>query len=101
MYKRQLLKSSLFDLKVGENGKDLNRFAFVVSKKIDKRATTRNRIKRKFRSCIENNFENIEKGYDFLFIIRKNILEENYCESIIALLKKEKLYNENLNTKNN
>lgn len=92
----RLLKSPFFDLKIGRNGGSLSRFAFVVSKKIDKRATARNRIRRKFRSCIEENLENIGGGYDFLFILRKNILEKNFCLNLINLLKREKLYNENL-----
>lgn len=97
----KLLKSPLFDLKIGRNGKSLSRFAFVVSKKIDRRATHRNRIRRKFRSCIEDNLGNIGGGYDFLFILRKNILEKSFCLNLINLLKKENLYNEDLVNKTN
>lgn len=92
--KEKQLNSSLFDLKIAKSGRSLSRFAFVISKKIDKRATVRNRIKRKFRNCIEENLSKISKGYDFLFILKKNIEKENYCENLISLLKKENLYNE-------
>lgn len=86
------LTSEFYNLKISPNGKSLSRFGFVVSKKIDKRATQRNRIKRKFRNCIEKNLGKIIGGYDFLFILKKNIEEENYCEIITADLKKEKLF---------
>lgn len=88
----RILRSPLYILKLAKNNLPISRFGFVISKKIDKRATVRNRIKRKFRFCIEQNFKNIEKGYDFLFVFKKNILSDNYCGELIELLKKENLY---------
>lgn len=55
-----------FSVKFGKNGKSLNQFAFIVSKKVDGRATVRNELKRKVRSCIEEIFDNISLGYDFV-----------------------------------
>jgi ribonuclease P protein component len=63
--------SSDFVLKISKNQISESRFGFVVSKKIDKRATARNRIKRTFRACIEEALENIKPGLDFLFIVKK------------------------------
>ena len=63
----RIFSSPCFSLKVAANKKDLSRFAFVVSKRIDKRAVVRNSLKRKIRSCIEQIFDNIETGYDFVF----------------------------------
>lgn len=60
-----------FILKTSENDLGLSRFGFVVSKKIDKRAVTRNKAKRFFRSYIEQNLEKIKPGHDFLFILKK------------------------------
>lgn len=73
-----------FNLKIGKNNQEAKRFAFVVSKKIDKRAVFRNSLKRKFRSSIEEIFDNIENGWDFVFYpkqeavkaTREQILEE-------------------------
>ena len=65
------IKSSSFSLKVGKNTKELNRFAFVVTKRIDKRAAMRNRLKRVVRSCIEEIFDKIEKGQDFIIYPKK------------------------------
>lgn len=85
----KILSYPAFVLKIAKNGKDFSRFTFVVSKKIDKRATERNRIKRKLRRCIEDKIGEIAKGYDFLFIMKENIKEKNYCEEVLSKLKEE------------
>ena len=59
--------SPLFGLKFRKNSLGNNRFAFIISKKIDQRATTRNALRRKVRSCIEEIFESIRPGNDFVF----------------------------------
>mgnify|MGYP001268877558 CR=1 FL=1 len=78
--KKNLYNSLVFVLKFTENEKTLSRFGFVVSKKIDKRATVRNRAKRKIRVCIETNIDIIKPGYDMLFILKKQILEKTTNE---------------------
>ena len=61
-----------------------NRYGFVVKKTIDKRATVRNRIRRLFRSCIEEMIDEIVPGQDMLFFLQGKIVE----------MKREDLYNE-------
>ena len=83
----------LFTLKISNNGLLYNRYGFVVSKKIDKRATRRNRIKRILRVCIENNLGIIQPGLDMLFIVKQEIAQkkqEEICLTVLSLLKKEK-----------
>lgn len=84
----------LFLLKVSKNNLSFSRFGFVVSKKIDKRATGRNKIKRMLRSVIEKNISQIEVGNDILFIAKPGILESNFetTESFVLKLLKEKGY---------
>ena len=65
------LSTPYFNLKIQANTEGGSRFGFIVSKKIDKRATVRNRIKRVLRSCIEESLPKIKHGYDFLFILKK------------------------------
>ncbi len=60
-------KLPLFNLRIGENPLEINRFAFIISKKVDARATERNALRRKVRSCIEEIFDNIKPGNDFIF----------------------------------
>lgn len=73
-----------FFLKVGKNDLSLSRFGFVVRKSVDKRATARNKIRRVFRSCIEEMLPEIKQGYDMLFLLKGQLLE----------MKREDLYNE-------
>src|SRR5476649_2893933 len=65
--KKNIYTSPFFVLRFTKNDSSFSRFGFVVSKKIDKRATIRNRVKRQVRVCIENNLDKIKDGYDLLF----------------------------------
>lgn len=76
-----------FTLKISENNLDRKRFGFVVSKKIDKRAIGRNKIKRIYRACIEKDLKEIKPGYDFLFIIRR-MPDKEICSRIKETIKK-------------
>ena len=69
------LKTSLFAVKYAQNEMSVSRFAFVVRKSVDKRAVARNRIRRVFRSCIEQLSEQIISGYDMLFFLEKGIID--------------------------
>src|SRR3989344_8925245 len=51
-----------FILKERKNGLLLNRFGIVVSKKIDKRAVVRNKIKRTFRYALVDLNKNMTSG---------------------------------------
>jgi len=59
--------NSLFNLKIASNNAETKRFAFVISKKVDKSAVIRNSLKRKFSSCVEENFDRIKDGFDYVF----------------------------------
>lgn len=88
------LSTPFFNVKFGKNGKSLNRFAFIVSKKVDPRATERNLVKRKVRSIIEQIFDNIDSGNDFIFYIRegaKSAKREEIEKEIKNLLKEKNL----------
>lgn len=69
------INSPLFTVKYTQNNLNINRFAFVISKKIDKRATKRNFLKRKISSCIEEIFDRIVSGNDFVFYPKTSALE--------------------------
>lgn len=92
--KPSLHKSQTFRLKIYKNNLSFSRFAFVISKKIDKRATVRNRTKRLIRSCIEEVLPQIKNGYDMLFILQKNALgkkRSEFCAEIEKLFKELEL----------
>lgn len=84
----KVIRSKTFVLKTAINGESNSRFGFIVSKKIDKRAVVRNKIKRILRSCAEKNLKKIKPGFDFLLILKKN--DENLCENFEDVLEKEK-----------
>ena len=77
-----LFSAVQFIVKEKKNNLLLNRFGIVVSKKIDKRAVVRNRVKRMLRTILVNLNKNMDPGHDILFITKAPILnktkEENY-----------------------
>lgn len=58
----------------------LSRFGFVISKKIDKRAVVRNKIKRLLRQAVRENLEKIPEGFDIVFVVRPSIVGKSYEE---------------------
>jgi len=57
-----------------------SRFAFVVSKKIDKRATRRNRIKRLISEAIRQLLPETKTGTEGIFYVKKAIIDKNLEE---------------------
>jgi len=90
--KAQFFKSPLFLVRSQSNNLTTSRFGFVVSKRIDKRAVTRNRLKRMFRSSIEDMIKKIKPGYDLLFILSPTSLsstrqhQQEELEKVLATL---------------
>lgn len=81
-----------FTFKTAENGLPYSRFGFVISKKIDKRATVRNSVKRKLSASIEEIFDRIESGNDFVFFPRPslvNLKQQEVLKEINEVFKKE------------
>lgn len=63
------------------------RFGFVVSTKVSKRATQRNRIKRALSEAVRQNVTRMKSGYDVIFLPKKSI-ETMSIENIMAETKK-------------
>lgn len=87
-----VVHSPIFTLRIAKNNLAYNRYRFVVTKKIDKRAIVRNRIKRRMSSCIEQIIEKSKKGYDFLFYAKKDIItkkQEEICLTVQEIYTKE------------
>ena len=68
----QIIRSDFFTLRYQKNNLPHSRFGFVVSKKIDKRAVVRNRIKRLVRSAVEKKWTMLP-GWDMLFVMKPSI----------------------------
>lgn len=56
------------------------RFGFVISTKIDKRATVRNRIKRLLREAVRASLSKIPNGFDLVFVVRPQVVGKSYEE---------------------
>lgn len=87
----ELFKNSFFTLLVSKNRLSYSRFGFIASKKNDKRAVLRNKVKRIFARCLQN--ESIKSGYDMIFIIKKEAFsksEELIGSKIKEVLKRAK-----------
>lgn len=67
--------SSLFTVFLQKNTQGYNRYGFVVSKKVDKRAVVRNKTKRETRSFVEVLSPRLLLGNDILFVLKHAILE--------------------------
>ena len=65
-----ILKNNLKETKVG----------VVINKKVSKKAVIRNKIKRRIYNSIRNKLPEIEKGFDFLIIVRPEIKEKSFFE---------------------
>lgn len=73
-------KNNLFILRIKKNDLGLNRFGFVVSKKVSKKAVVRNKIKRILTEAVKTHIKNIKSGTDLIIIALPGIEEKNFSE---------------------
>lgn len=83
--KAHFSKTPLFSVKFVPTSLPESRFGFLVRKTVDKRAVVRNRIRRLFRSCIEELLTEIKPGYDMLFFLEKGIIDKRQQELVQEL----------------
>lgn len=81
-----------FVLKSLNNNLLYNRYRFVISKKTEKKAVLRNKIKRVFFDCVKSN-NTQTKGKDMIFIINKKAIsleKEALCKVLKETTEKVK-----------
>lgn len=86
-----------------KNLKLYNKLGVSVSKKVGN-SVIRSRCKRLVLESFRLNYDNIIKGYDFIFIVRNPMKNKNYSEvekAMKNLIKKAGLYNEESIDKSN
>ena len=71
-----LPERGIFFLKILENGLGVNRFGIVVSRKVSRKATLRNKIKRQVREALKTELPKIKKGFDVIFLASPGIEKE-------------------------
>ncbi|MBO7718291.1 ribonuclease P protein component [Candidatus Saccharibacteria bacterium] len=79
--KGKTIRSPKMSLIFAENTRGLMRVAVVVSKKVEKSAVGRNRIRRRVYEAIRLNFEQLPKKKDYIFVIfTKDVLKMKFSE---------------------
>ena len=64
-----------------ENTRGFTRFAVVVSKKVNKTAVVRNRIRRRVYEIIRQNIDDVPKKMDYIFVVfSPEVKDMNYKE---------------------
>jgi ribonuclease P protein component len=66
-----VFSNSYFVLKVKKNSQEHSRFRVIVSKKIDKRAVVRNKIRRSFYEAFRELYPQLADTYDIIAIVKK------------------------------
>lgn len=72
--------SSAFILKIKKSDEELSRFAVVVSKRIDKRAVRRNKIRRWVKSSVEELVPSIRGSWQILIIAKNNARDKDFSQ---------------------
>lgn len=62
-------------VRVLPNNLAITRAAVIISKKVDKRATVRNRCRRRLQEALRLQFPRLTPGFDILVYIRKDLRE--------------------------
>lgn len=79
--KGKTIRSSKASLTVLPNDRGFTRFAVVVSKKVNKSAVGRNRIRRRIYEAVRKNFEDIPLRKDYIItIFSKEFLDMPFSE---------------------
>lgn len=65
---------------MARNNLGLNRFGFVVSKKVSNKAVVRNKIRRRLSEIIKAEINNIKNGTDLIIIALPGIEKKEFSE---------------------
>ena len=74
------IKKDFLALKVLTNNSNTNRFLFIVSQKVSKKANQRNKIKRRLRGLIRLRKNKIKKGQDIAIIALPGLGTKSFKE---------------------
>ena len=81
-------------LKIIKNNFEISRVGFIVGKKISKKASQRNKIKRRLREIIRLCLGKIQPGFDLVFLAKPGIEKRDFWEleeMMHKILKKGKI----------
>ncbi|MBZ9578256.1 ribonuclease P protein component [Patescibacteria group bacterium] len=81
-------KEDFLVLKMIRNNLKQNRFGFIVGGKISKKASLRNKIKRRLRELVRIKLKKIKKGFDVILIAQPGLENKDFwdIEEVISKL---------------
>lgn len=90
-------KEDFLILKVVKNNLKNSRFAFIVSQKVSKKATLRNKIRRRLSELVRRRLPTVPLGIDMVLVAVSGLEEKDFWEieeSLNKLFNKAKMINE-------
>lgn len=78
--KGKTIKEDFLILKILKNNLTKNRFSFIVSQKVSKKATLRNKIKRRLSELVRIKFKKIRKNIDVIIIAVPGLETKDFWE---------------------
>lgn len=93
----QAFKEDFLILRIVKNNLNKTRFGFIVSKKLSKKATMRNKIRRRLSNLVKVKMKKLKKGVDGIFIAVPGLETKDFWEIEEAMNKnfsKAKLLND-------
>ena len=76
----RFVTTPFFLLKYIRNDRGSNRYGFIVSKKVSKKATERNKVKRRLRAIIQKTTKEAQRGCDMVFVVKKGATTASFGE---------------------
>lgn len=92
--KGKRFKEDFLILKIRANNLKQTRFAFIVSQRFSKKATLRNKIRRKLRELVSSKLKTLKKGLDAIIIAVPGLETKDFWEideTMNKLFKKAKI----------
>ncbi len=90
-------REGFLSFKAVENGSETTRFGFIVGQKVSKKATIRNKIKRRLRELVKDNLPRVKNGLDVVIITGRGVEKETLMETkenFNKLFQKGKLFHD-------
>jgi len=73
-------KEDFLVLKKNKNNLNQSRFGFLVGGRVSKKATIRNKIRRRLSSLVQKKLAKIKPGIDVIFIVQPGLENKNFAQ---------------------
>ena len=90
----KVIKNDFLLFKIMKNNLQKSRFGFIVSKKVSKKASQRNKIKRRLRKIFMDNLKELKESFDVVVVALSGIEKKEFSqieEAVSRFFKKIKI----------